>query len=324
MSTGRLVRISACVLALSGAPAQAADAALGAEAAVKLPLADAHLHVMAWMDVQELLARMDRNGVRWAGGVGIGGVKAPGEGQPKFREAVAVLGSRFIRPTGTGPWLSLRQALGANAFDDPDAPAPRQRLAAIEAELRDHGACVVGEIHVNALTSSPEQIVQFKSRADSPMLKAIFDLAAKYGRPLNIHAQWDPDTAGEVERLAASNRGGRLIVSHCGSFADAAAIRGLFERNANVACDLSARSKPPMHGRAASNAVFDDRGIRGEWKALIEDYADRFVVGVDIPQSWDEYERIVRAIRRGLLSNLSPQAAEKLAFGNAQAWFGLQ
>lgn len=125
-----------------------------------------------------------------------------------------------------------------------------QRLAAIEAELSGRGARVIGEIHVNARTSSPEPMVQFKVRADSPVLKALLDLAGKYKRPLNIHAQWDPDTAQEVERLAASNCGAQLILAHRGSTADAPAIGGVFERNANLACDLSARSAPPLQGRA--------------------------------------------------------------------------
>ena len=34
---------------------------------------------------------------------------------------------------------------------------------------------------------------------------ALAALAAKYGRPLALHAQWDADTAAEFQRLAASN-----------------------------------------------------------------------------------------------------------------------
>jgi hypothetical protein len=199
----------------------------------------------------------------------------------------------------------------------------QQRLAAIEAELRDRGARVIGEIHANARTTSPESMAQFKVRADSPTLKALLDLAGRYRRPLNLHAQWDPDTSQEVEQLAASNRGAQLMLAHCGSTADAAAIRRLFERNANVVCDLSARGVPPLHGRGDSFAVYDERGIRGGWKRLIEDYPDRFAVGLDIPQNWEEYEATVRAIRLGLLANLSPSTAEKVAYRNAQAWFDL-
>jgi len=309
--------------ALSFGQAQAADAVLGPEVARTVPIADAHFHVMAWMDVRELAGYMDRNGIRWAGGAGIGGARTPGAGAPKFSEASSVLGSRYIRPAGTGPWLSLYHSVGAAAHEDPGSPEVQQRLAAIEAELRDRGARVIGEIHVNARTSSPEPMVQFKVRADSPTLKALLALAGKYERPLNIHAQWDPDTAQEVERLAASDRNARLILAHCGSTADAAAIRGVLERNANVACDLSACSAPPLQGKADRFAVYDERGVRGSWKQLIEDYPDRFAVGLDILQSWEEYEVTVRAIRLGLLANLSPATAEKVAYRNAQAWFGL-
>ena len=323
---GLAIACSALALAagLISGPARAADSVLGPEAAKAVPIVDAHFHVMVWMDVRELAGYMDRNGIRWAGGAGIGGARTPGAGIAKFGEANAVLGSRYIRPTGTGPWLSLYHTVGAAALDDPGLPAVRERLAAIEAELRDRGARVIGEIHVNASTSSPEPMVQFKTRADSPALKAIFALAGRYKRPLNIHAQWDPDTAREVEQLAASDRGAQLILAHCGSTADAAAIRGVFERNANVACDLSARSAPPLQGRADRFAVFDERGIRGGWRQLIEDYPDRFAVGLDIPQSWEEYDAIVRAIRLGLLAHLSPATAERIAYRNAQAWFGLE
>jgi Tat protein secretion system quality control protein TatD with DNase activity len=314
----------ALAAALSCGPARSADATLGPEAARSMPIADAHFHVMFWMDVGELAGYMDRNGIRWAGGAGIGGARTPGAGVPKFAEAVDILGSRYIRPTGTGPWLSLYHSVGAAAHEDPASPEVQQRLAAIEAELRARGARVIGEIHVNARTSSPEPMVQFKVRADSPVLKALLDLAGKYKQPLNIHAQWDPDTAQEVERLAAASRGAQVMLSHCGSTADAAAIRGLLERNGNVACDLSARGAPPLKGGADRFAVYDERGIRGGWKQLIEDYSDRFAVGLDIAQSWDEYEAAVHAIRLGLLANLSPVTAEKVAYKNAQAWFGLQ
>ena len=302
----------ALVAVLCAGRAQAADAVTGGEVAATIPIVDAHFHVMAWMDGRELLAHMDRNGVRAAGGVG-------GDGT----DAMAQLGSRFIRPTGMGRWRVLHRKLDAADFANPDTPAVRQALTAIEADLRDHGARAIGEIHVNALTSTREPSSQFKVKADMATLKALLDLAGRYERPLNIHAQWDPDTAREVERLAASNRRARLVLSHCGSFTTAADARGVLERNANVSCDLSARGIPPLQGRAADYAVFDERGIRLGWTKLIEDYPDRFVVGVDTVHSWDEYDAVVRAIRSGLLARLSPDTARKVAYGNAQAWFGL-
>lgn len=323
---GMLKTGAACclVVGLFCVQAQAADAVLGATGAKSMPIADSHFHVMNWMDVQELAGYMDRNAVHWAGGAGIGGVKSPGEGQSKFMEAVSILGSRFIRPTGQGQWLSLHRTLDSAAVENPDEPAVRKALSTIESDLRDRGARVIGEIHVNARTTSPEALTQFKARADSPTMKALLDLAGKHNRPLNIHVQWDLDTAQEVERLAASNRRAKIVLSHCGCYATPADIRGVFERNENVSCDLSYRGAPPIPARSAYQPVFDENSILGGWRQLIEDHPERFVVGIDFSQSWEAYERTLRAIRFGLLANLSPGTAEKVSHKNAQAWFGLE
>jgi hypothetical protein len=304
--------ICVVAVALPFGQSGAAETVLGSEAAKGIQIVDAHFHVLPWMDIQELLRHMDHSGIRWAGGVGGG----------KHAEAVIAMGSRYIRPTGMGYWLSLHRKLKVAAFEDPDTPAMRESLSSIEADLRDRGARAIGEIHVNALTSTTEPAYRFKLRGDSPILKALLALAAKYTRALNIHAQWDPDTAQEVERLAATNRSARLILAHCGSFATPSEIRGAFERNINLSCDLSARGVPPL--KRKTSAVFDEQGIIGDWRRLIEDYSDRFVIGIDTVQNWGEYESVLHSIRFGLLASLSPEAAEKVAHKNAEAWFGLE
>jgi hypothetical protein len=45
---------------------------------------------------------------------------------------------------------------------------------------------------------------------------------------------------------------------------------------------------------------------------------------MDTVHSWDEYERVVRTIRLGLLAGLSPAVAAKVAHLNAQAGFGME
>ncbi len=313
-SLGNLTNVCSVVVLATGlccTPALAAEPAIGVEAAKSIPVIDAHFHVLRWMDGRELLAHMDSNGIQSSGGVGGGNL-----------EAITQLGSRFIRPTGMGLWLSLHRSLDAAAFENPETPAVRQALAVMEVDLRDRGARAIGEIHVNALTSTQEPSNRFKTPADSATLRAMFALAAKYSRPLNIHAQWDPDTAHEIARLAASSPAGRLVLAHCGSSTAAADVRRMFEEHANVACDLSARGSPPLP--AMKFSIFSERGLLSDWQKLIEDYPDRFVVGIDTVHDWQEYDRVVRAIRYGLLANLSPAAAEKVAYRNAQSWFGLQ
>jgi len=56
---------------------------------------------------------------------------------------------------------------------------------------------------------------------------------------------------------------------------------------------------------------------------LIEDFPDRFLIGTDA-HSDQQYRKYVKVVRSGLLSNLSPSAARKVAHENAQYLFGLQ
>ncbi|MDO8279971.1 MAG: hypothetical protein Q7T63_17845, partial [Burkholderiaceae bacterium] len=88
-------------------------------------------------------------------------------------------------------------------------------------------------------------------------------------------------------------------------------------------CDLSYRSPPQLRQRMMGRAIFDRSGVRSDWKQLIEDYPDRFMVGLDDQDSWSDYDETVRNIR-AMLAELSPATAEKLAYRNAQSLFGLE
>jgi predicted TIM-barrel fold metal-dependent hydrolase len=289
-----------------------------ADTVINPPIIDAHFHVMPYMDLAELQMAMDRNGIRAAGGANAIG------GPQRTIEVANTLGARYIRATGQGMWLSLKQEGGVAALENADSPAFKSRLAAMETDLRDNGARVIGEIHVNSLNSAANERVYHKIRGDAPTLKAMFDLAGKYKRALNVHAEWSSDTARELVALAASNREARLILSHCGVIASASDIREVFEKNSNILCDLSFRSPPQLKPKIMSRMVFDNSRLRDDWKKLIEDFPDRFVVGIDDVYSWDDYESTARNIRSGLLANLAPDVAEKVAYRNAQALFGLE
>ena len=315
-----LLQASSCSAQSAGAQyggAQSGGAPIGPEAARALPFADAHVHVMPYMDPAQVLRTMDRLNIRWAGG-------ALALGGPARDAAVArVLGARYIRATGTSAWLRLRQRGGPQALESPESAEFQSLLREVEADLRDGNSRVIGELHVNAMQSAASPVLQYKIRADGAGLRALAALAAKYGRPLALHAQWDADTAAEFQRLAASNREARIILLHAGNIASAAQIRALLEAHPNVVCDLSYRSPPQLKGRILDRAIFDG-ALREDWRALIEDHPGRFMAGIDDVQSWDDYEATLRNIRDGLLASLSPAAAERLSWRNASAWFGLQ
>jgi hypothetical protein len=53
--------------------AQPAQSPLGPERAKSIPIADAHFHVMQFMDPKTLIEMMDTQGIKWAGGAGVEG-----------------------------------------------------------------------------------------------------------------------------------------------------------------------------------------------------------------------------------------------------------
>lgn len=317
---------AAALLAAGAIQGHAADAPLGAEAAQKVPIADAHFHFMPFMSGADLVAHMDANGVRWAGGAGpvmnvASGAEAAKLGPQRVGEISGALGKRYIPSTGQAQWVGLKRSGGAEALEDATTPAFQRALQGVEQALQN-GARVIGEIHVNTLRSAPSPLLSHRIDADAPTLKALLALGARYKRPLNMHAQRDSFDA--IGRLAESNREGRIVIAHCGSDATASDARELMEKHPNVYCDLSYRSPPQLKRQALARMVFDATSLRPDWKNLIEDYPDRFYAGIDDVTSWNEYEEVARAIRNGLLANLSPAAAEKVAYRNAVSLFGLE
>lgn len=62
-----------------------------------------------------------------------------------------------------------------------------------------------------------------------------------------------------------------------------------------------------------------------EWRALMLKYPDRFLVGSDtwVNQRWSAYDEIMRGYRTWL-GDLPPDVAQRIAWGNAAAIFGIR
>ena len=62
-----------------------------------------------------------------------------------------------------------------------------------------------------------------------------------------------------------------------------------------------------------------------EWRALILKYPERFMVGSDtwVNQRWSAYDEIMRGYRTWL-GDLPPDVAQRVAWGNAAALFGVR
>ena len=120
-----------------------------------------------------------------------------------------------------------------------------------------------------------------------------------------------------MERLLASDRRGTWIWAHTGWSADSspALVRRLLEAHPNLFCELSGREsiRPKYRG----DPIDEGGVVKPTWKALLEEFPDRLVIGTDIDPATPETYREEVGYWRGILTQLSPTAA-KLAHENAE------
>jgi len=274
--------------------------------AAELPIVDLHFHPEpGWTGLDALF---DEVGVRMAGN----GASGPDQ-------LALDLARRYpgrIVPFGGGDDVRrLVRSLGSRAWEAQDA-AVQEFLARLEALLRDGSLRGIGEIHVNNAASNIAGSPVYRYPADSALVRRLFELSARYRVPMSVHMDAEPASVAELERLLASDRGGTLLWAHTGHYADVALIRRLLTAHANLFCELSYRIS--ISGSRSATSL-DDRGrLREEWRQLIEDFPDRFVIGTDLGAPHPPSYRYYIGFWRGILEQLSPAAAEKLAYVNAE------
>ena len=88
-------------------------------------------------------------------------------------------------------------------------------------------------------------------------------------------------------------------------------------------CNLAFRSPPQSYANDPNN-IYDSCTLKSEWKDLIEDHPDRFMVGIEDTHSWETFDKVAENIRSGLLANLRPDVAEKVAYKNAVKVYTLE
>lgn len=315
--------LAACVLCVvSGAVA--AQAELGPEKAATLPIADVHFHAMPFMSGPDLVARMDARNIRWAGGAGAASQPPRLTGPQRDEELQALLKDRYIRATGLSEIAFAYRDERDPFFTAPDTPLQKRVLDTLEGHLKDGVATSIAEVHVNSRNSAPLPILNRKVPADSTLMMKLMDLSARYKAPLSVHMQFDPDSVQQLQALLQAKPDGILVLAHCGKDTVAAQVRPILQKYPNVYCDLSFRNSPQESGRFPERIIFSKDSLDPAWRALVEEFPDRFMVGVDDVHSWGEFEQVIDSIRFGLLARLTPATAEKVAYRNGVRLFRLK
>jgi predicted TIM-barrel fold metal-dependent hydrolase len=272
----------------------------------ELPLIDLHFHPdPAWGSV---VALFDRLGVRLAGNGG----SAPDE---VLLAEAARNGGRVIAFAGGSQARQLVSRYGQAAWTV-GTPEVERFLEDIAVKLRDGRFKGIGELHVNNRMSNLPNTTPFRFPADSPLMQRLWRLSAEHGVVVSVHMDGEPESVAEMERLLASDRRGTWLWAHTGHYAEPALVRRLLAEHPNLYCELSYR----VSISPSRTALAMDNGgrLRDEWRALIEDYPDRFVLGTDIGFASPALYSQHIAFWRLLLTQLSPETAAKLAYRNAE------
>jgi hypothetical protein len=148
------------------------------------------------------------------------------------------------------------------------------------------------------------------ANANGPVARELMQLAQ--ARQLVVLAHVD-DVA--IDLLMAHAPKARLVWAHTGiGGASVTRVRSLLERYPTLMGELSYRP-----------GLTDAEGrVSDEWRRLLLAHPERFLVGSDtwVNARWQGYEGLMSDARRWLAS-LPPAVAQRIAWGNGAALFGL-
>jgi hypothetical protein len=162
----------------------------------------------------------------------------------------------------------------------------------------------------------------------SKVFVALLEIAREYDIPLIIHSEYS--SIKPTLSICQENLDNRFLLAHAGAVINPKQIEQILLNCPNVVMDLSARDP----WRYVEHPISDKEGLLlPEWRELILQFADRFMVGsdpvwpVDKGSSWDEpdsgWQQLPRFVdfHRCWLSGLPDNVEEKVRWSNAERWF---
>jgi hypothetical protein len=161
----------------------------------------------------------------------------------------------------------------------------------LEARMARFRYVGIGEFHL------------FGADADLPVPRRMVALARERGYVLHAHSDVDA-----VDRLFAQWPQAQVLWAHSG-FEPPSRVAAQLRRHPQLWCDLAYRSE---HASGSS--------VDAAWRALFDEFPDRFMVGTDTftPERWHYVGLHARSARQWLASLPAP-LAERIAWRNGEA-----
>lgn len=266
--------------------------------------------------------------------------------QDAFLSAIKPYRGRLFAMGGGG-------SIGPMILAQPDAgevdDARRERFVTMAKAILDAGAIGFGEMTVTHL-SHLEQHSYHPARPDHPLFLLLADIAAQRDVPIDLHmdpviepgpapahmkSSRNPATLvpnlAQFEVLLAHNRAARIVWAHAGwdqtEHWTADLARRLLAAHANLYMSLKVQPRSPLRNQALGR----DGQIAPEWKQLMVDFPDRFVMGTDRFYAGEnaaggtaagavfaERTPSLTVGARILLNQLPPDLARKVAISNVE------
>jgi hypothetical protein len=160
----------------------------------------------------------------------------------------------------------------------------------LKERLQKYRYAAIGELHVDG------------EEANTPVMREVVRLAKQHGLMLHVHSD-----AQAIKFIFEQDPDARILWAHAG-FEFAETVRELMVLQDNLWADLSFRYD-----------IFPNGTVMPEWKELLTDHADRFLLGIDTytPQRWLQINEIMQW-QRELLASLPGDAARKIAYENGE------
>ena len=191
--------------------------------------------------------------------------------------------------------------------------ADRKILDILAEQLRTGVFRGIGEISVAHYPATGFPEADFDPM--HPIMRGIMELAQKHELPINIHCEIT--RLREFEQLLRAYPKVAVIWAH-GGYTPYFLAKRLLSDHPNLYYELSTRTWTD-HPRSPDYTILkNETDVWPRWLSLIEDRADRFLIGTDASHHDIDREREKIRSVQNLLEQLSEEARKKVAFANLE------
>jgi len=280
-----------------------------------LPIIDVEFHYSQRIEIEKLIKRMDEKGVAltWL---------APGGDRGRSEVSLAwneLYPDRIVPTTVSGDgklWHS-----GDKGFLD--------RLATAVGSGRYFA---MGEFEARHYYAGPSTSPDAYTRIDSEAMKVVFELSKEKNIPFLLHHEAEDKLLPELELMLRRYPEAKVIWCHVGrnrnpnrwkKFRKTEAVREFLKKYPNLYFNFLA-SPPGTIFSGYVEGIMYKMSFKGvtldpQWKKVIEEFPDRFVLGSDVAplrfEGW--YDRVFNDYRNIILQGVRKDVAERIAYKNA-------